>query len=199
VSYLVNINGKTFSEAPRPGQYLRTFLRDLRWFGVKKGCDAGDCGACTVWLDGTPVHSCLIPAFRADGHEVTTIEGLARNGELHPMQHAFMQAAGFPVRILHGRNDHDGSHLGTVFRLPTRSGSQRQSRLPRSVAHDDFHIIRKIGSPPRVVGPGDLECERQDDNREKKSDLFYASRSHTANVTHPQCDCLLTESGRESH
>jgi putative selenate reductase molybdopterin-binding subunit len=93
VSYLVN--GKTFSEEPRPGQCLRTFLRDMGWFGVKKGCDAGDCGACTVWLDGVPVHSCLIPAFRADGHKVTTIEGLAHNGELHPMQQAFMQAAGF--------------------------------------------------------------------------------------------------------
>jgi putative selenate reductase molybdopterin-binding subunit len=67
----------------------------MGWFGVKKGCDAGDCGACTVWLDGVPVHSCLIPAFRADGHKVTTIEGLAQNGELHPMQTAFMQAAGF--------------------------------------------------------------------------------------------------------
>jgi putative selenate reductase molybdopterin-binding subunit len=93
VSYVVN--GKTFSEEPRPGQCLRTFLRDMGWFGVKKGCDAGDCGACTVWLDGVPVHSCLIPAFRAEGHKVTTIEGLAQNGELHPMQTAFMQAAGF--------------------------------------------------------------------------------------------------------
>ena len=93
MSYLVN--GKTFSEEPRPGQCLRTLLRDMGWFGVKKGCDAGDCGACTVWLDGVPVHSCLIPAFRADGHQVTTIEGLAQNGDLHPMQRAFMQAAGF--------------------------------------------------------------------------------------------------------
>jgi len=89
------VNGKTFAEEPRPGQCLRTFLRDMGWFGVKKGCDAGDCGACTVWLDGVPVHSCLIPAFRAHGVEVTTIEGLAQNGELHPMQKAFMQAAGF--------------------------------------------------------------------------------------------------------
>ena len=93
MSYLVN--GKTFSEDPRPGQCLRTFLREMGWFGVKKGCDAGDCGACTVWLDGVPVHSCLIPAFRADGHQVTTIEGMAQNGDLHPMQTAFMEAAGF--------------------------------------------------------------------------------------------------------
>jgi putative selenate reductase molybdopterin-binding subunit len=93
VSYLVN--GRTFSEEPRPGQCLRTFLREMGWFGVKKGCDAGDCGACTVWLDGVSVHSCLIPAFRADGHQVTTIEGMAQNGDLHPMQTAFMQAAGF--------------------------------------------------------------------------------------------------------
>jgi CO/xanthine dehydrogenase Mo-binding subunit/aerobic-type carbon monoxide dehydrogenase small subunit (CoxS/CutS family) len=117
------VNGRAFDEEPRPGQCLRTFVRSLGCHGVKKGCDAGDCGACTVWLDGAPVHSCITPAFRAEGREVTTIEGLGTPEDLHPMQQRFLDAPGFQCGFC---------TAGMIMTSATFTEEQKQD-LPRAL------------------------------------------------------------------
>jgi aerobic-type carbon monoxide dehydrogenase small subunit (CoxS/CutS family) len=74
---------------------LDTLRHDLHLTGTKKVCDMGDCGACTVLVDGRAVYSCLLLAVDCDGRAITTIEGLSRNGDLNPVQRAFIEADAF--------------------------------------------------------------------------------------------------------
>jgi xanthine dehydrogenase YagT iron-sulfur-binding subunit len=87
----VSVNGQTHELEIEPRVSLLDALREhLGLTGSKKGCDQGTCGACTVWVDGRRVLACLTLAVTCEGREVTTIEGLAGDGELHPMQEAFV-------------------------------------------------------------------------------------------------------------
>ena len=86
------LNGKHTQVAVEPDELLIDVLRyKLYLTGTKKGCGEGECGACTILLNGKPVNSCLLPAVKVQGQEVTTIEGLASDESLHPIQESFLE------------------------------------------------------------------------------------------------------------
>jgi carbon-monoxide dehydrogenase small subunit len=115
-------------EVPKNRTLLRVLREDLHLTGTKAGCETGDCGSCKVLVDGEPVNSCTLPAFRADGKEIITIEGVAGpEGELHPVQLAFIEAGavqcGFctPGMII--------SAIGLLSRNPDPSEKEIRSML----------------------------------------------------------------------
>ncbi len=91
----LTVNGKSYEAAIEPRQSLLQVLREeLHLTGTKEGCSEGECGACTVVLDGKTVDSCLIFGLEADGRDVTTIEGMGSDDALHPVQQAFIEHGG---------------------------------------------------------------------------------------------------------
>jgi aerobic carbon-monoxide dehydrogenase small subunit len=96
----LTINGNLVSREIQDNRLLIDFIRyDLGLTGTKEGCSVGVCGACTVLLGGQPVSSCIALAVMADGMEITTIEGLAEDDRLHPLQQAFIDYGGFQCGI----------------------------------------------------------------------------------------------------
>ncbi|HWB96065.1 MAG TPA: (2Fe-2S)-binding protein, partial [Bryobacteraceae bacterium] len=96
ISVALTVNGVRRELEIAPWTTLLDALRErLGLTGTKKGCDHGQCGACTVLLDGRPINSCLALAVMQDGSDVTTVEGLARDGALHPVQQAFIDHDAF--------------------------------------------------------------------------------------------------------
>lgn len=91
----LTINNQDSVVACNPGLSLLSLLRENSYYGVHRVCETGDCGACTVWVDDLPVHSCLYPALRAKEKNITTIEGLATEGKLTPLQLSFLEHQGF--------------------------------------------------------------------------------------------------------
>ena len=96
----LRVNGKPYTVEVPPQRLLVDCLRyDLGLTGTKEGCSVGVCGACTVLMEGEPISSCLALALFADGKEIVTVEGLALEGRLHPVQQAFIDCGGFQCGI----------------------------------------------------------------------------------------------------
>jgi xanthine dehydrogenase YagT iron-sulfur-binding subunit len=124
IDVLLRVNGREHRLALDPRTTLLDALREhLHLTGTKKGCGLGQCGACTVLMDGKRVKSCLSLAALVDGREITTIEGLARGDELHPLQKAFIDRDGFqcgyctPGQIMSGVACINEGHAGSAQQI----------------------------------------------------------------------------------
>ncbi len=100
VQVTTSINGETVDFLCEPRQSLLEVLRDaLHFTGSKEGCNNGNCGACTVLMNGLPVNSCIVLAVEAEGAQIETVEGLAEQGHLHPVQQCFLEGAALQCGI----------------------------------------------------------------------------------------------------
>ena len=135
-----------------PGRSLLSVLRDdLDLTGAKYGCGEGQCGACTVLLDGDAVRSCITPVSAAEGKRIATIEGLAHNGELHPLQEAFLEADAMQCGYCTAGMIMSGVSLLARNSSPTES----------EIVHGMQGNICRCGTYPRIVAAVELAAKIQ--------------------------------------
>jgi aerobic-type carbon monoxide dehydrogenase small subunit (CoxS/CutS family) len=149
VPMALNVNGETLKLQLEPRVTLLDALRNYSSLtGSKEGCDRGTCGACTVLLDGKPVYSCMTLAIEAQGHAITTIEGLAKNGELTKVQQAFLEK--------------DALMCGYCTPGFVMSVTALLNRNPQPTANDVRHAcagnVCRCGTHPRIVAAALRAC-----------------------------------------
>lgn len=138
----IRVNGSLYRLEVDSSRSLLSVLRtELRLTGTKYGCGAGECGACTVLVDGEAVRSCIFPAGHAHGRTVTTIEGLAQGGRLHPVQEAFLEAQAFQCGYCT-----PGMIMGAVSLL-RKEPNPTELEIRRALAD---HLCR-CGVYPRII------------------------------------------------
>ncbi len=141
----LTINEQQYALSVSPQQTLAEILRDrLGLTGTKVACEFGNCGACTVWLDGTPVYACLTLAIDCASRVVTTIEGLMRDGELHPLQKAFIAEDAVQCGYC------TPGQIMSLAALLERNPNTDEEALKRAVAGN----LCRCGTYPKIVRAG---------------------------------------------
>ncbi|WP_454200023.1 molybdopterin-dependent oxidoreductase [Nocardia sp. Marseille-Q1738] len=156
------VDGKPVEFEARPGQCLRTALRESGHLAVKKGCDAGDCGACSVLVDGMSVHSCVFPAYRAAGHSITTAAGLGTPEDPHPVQRRFVDNAGFQCGFCTAGMVVTAAGLGCAPDGPLRGRESELAELMKGnlCRCTGYRAIRAaLGEPPIPDDPAAIALD----------------------------------------
>ena len=158
----LRVNGYLRELAVKPHQTLLEVLRGpLELTGVKEGCGLGECGACTVLMNGKPVNSCLVLALEAEGSDILTIEGLAKGGKLHPIQKAFIEKGAIQCGFCT-----PGAVMATVGLLKEKTKVSREEikkallgNLCRCTGY--IKIMEAVETAQEMIKEGDQTCKER--------------------------------------
>jgi xanthine dehydrogenase YagT iron-sulfur-binding subunit len=151
VTVQLQVNGSSYRVEIEPRCTLLDVLRDeLHLTGTKKVCNMGECGACTVILDGKAVYSCLVLAIECEGHSILTIEGLAKGNDLHPVQEAFIEQDGFQCGFC------TPGQIMSVYALLTRSPQPGSAEIRQALSGN----LCRCGAYARITAAAEAARDR---------------------------------------